>query len=323
MLLIASFVLLIDRQLAGKIHPDATTLVLIAIGLALIFGLLYPRGSEQLIKRLSILRFGALEVGFLHQVERATVVNRFPDNEEFGVKEIPPRKRTGSISGDLREPKDLLTDRLEWLGRELTDLLNQEGLRADAATPADLVQAFCRQELLDCEQARFALDLLAPDGSDLYSLPRALAEEYIDRAWAFANRLRPAAFDRAVRRDFRKAEWFLADFKQESPHHRPDFLATREGRWLLVAPRIALTRDSASNEQDGQIALTRRRWSNRPNLGGPSLDRWVIVIPDFTEAPESDAPGEPAVIKRSRLPSFLRGISDDVRREVRSLIADA
>jgi hypothetical protein len=63
-------------------------------------------------------------------------------------------------------------------------------------------------------------------------------------------------FDRAVRRVFDDEDWFIADFKQERPDHRPDFLAMRDGIWLRVASRVALTCDSATNRREGQIIPT-------------------------------------------------------------------
>ena len=82
-------------------------------------------------------------------------------------------------------------------------------------------------------------------------------------------------FDRAVRRVFDDEDWFIADFKQERPDHRPDFLAMRDGIWLRVASRVALTCDSATNRREGQIYKTRERWEG---LSGRPLGSLVACL---------------------------------------------
>jgi hypothetical protein len=239
----------------------------------------------------------------VREVERSTVVDRFPDVEEYGTTPVPPLKRTGTSRGDLELIRSCLSQRLNWLALELT--LN------GGSDEADVVQELWKLDLLDEALARFAMDLISPADADISSLPGAVQEDYIDRGWRFANRIRPVVFDRAVRRDLRRSGWFVADFAQPAGH-RPDYLASANNEWFLIAPRVALDTDSASNEETGQIAKTRKRWE-RDGAPGLSLTGRVIVIPRETEAPELD--GDPHVIKRPGLLDLLGHLSGQPEAE--------
>lgn len=288
---------MIDRQLAGTVHPNGTTLVLLLTAVLLSLGFLYPLEVGKLTTRLTSVKLGGVLELALREVERSVAVERLPETEEYGSTPIPPLKRTGTTQGDLDEVRACLVDRLTWLAREL---------ELDAGHAADVVQQLRTREFLDAQQASFAMDLVTAGRADIASLPGGVQEQYIDRAWRFANALRPTVFDRAVRDDLRHHGWFIADFKQIIPGHRPDFLASADGRWVLVAARIALDCDSAVNEKSGQIAKTKRRW--RLEGGAPiSLAARVIVIPENSDAPESD--GAPAVVKRPRLSDSLDRIA--------------
>ncbi|MHB8657438.1 MAG: hypothetical protein ACYC91_05705 [Solirubrobacteraceae bacterium] len=234
-MLIAGIALVIDRQLAGKLHPDATTVGLVVVVSVLVVVLLYPRELERFLERVSNVKVAGFEVG-LTQAERARVVDRLPPVEELETP-IDAMKRTGTVVGDLYEVRKRLTDRLTWLGKELLPL--------NSVRAGDVLRWLVSLELVDADQARFVIDLLLPELSDLPSLSEAEQEKYIKRAWDFANRLRPNVFDREVRAEFRDRGWTVADFKQK-PNHRADFLATTNNRWLLVAPRIALDENSGS-----------------------------------------------------------------------------
>jgi len=111
LVLIGGVGFVIDRQLAGKLHPDGTTLVLVVITLALVLGLVFPRQFEQFIERMTSLKVGGFELG-LREVERSSVVERLPEAEEYGTQPIPPLKPTGTTEGDLDEVRVCLVSRL-------------------------------------------------------------------------------------------------------------------------------------------------------------------------------------------------------------------
>ena len=266
LVLFAGVLVLLDRQLAGKLHPNATTIALVLLAILLVIVLLYPHELKRFIERIGSLRVGSFEVG-LTQAERARVVYHLPREDELKTK-IPKLKRTGRVLDDLYVVRKSLVDRL-WLGKELQ-------FKADGA--GDVLRQLRTIDLVNDDQARFAADLLLPELSDLPSLPSDEQDLYANRGWDFANRLRPNVFDQAVRASFRVARWRLLDFEQ-SPEHRADFLANANATWLLVAPRIALNHDSDTNIDDGQIAKTIRRWTETEPSPPVPVDHRLIVIP--------------------------------------------
>lgn len=178
--LVAGIGVVIDRQLAGRIHPDGTTLALLVLALVVAGAALYPDRMEDLIGRVSQVKVGSVELG-LREVERSTVVERFPEAEEYGTAPVPPLKRTSSTEGDLNQVRNCLVQRLTWLAAEL-DIPDTD--------PATVVQNLRTEVLLEEDQAAFAMDLLTPAYGKVSSLPEPLREQYVERGWRFANRLR-------------------------------------------------------------------------------------------------------------------------------------
>ena len=301
--LIAGIAFAVDRQLAGKIHPDSTTLALVVVALVLLIVLAFPAELRELMGRVTHVQVGSFALGF-HEVERSVAVDRFPGAEEYGARPIPVMKRSGTTEGDLDQISDRLQQRLRWLANELE--LKSSTPEIENLDALEIVNALLDKRLLDDDQAQFATDLLAPNQDDVLGLPSIVRENYVRRGWRFANRIRATVFDRAVRRDLDTPNSFIADFKQETDRHRPDFLAALNHKWFLIAPRVALDADSDTDHENGQIALTSERWM-RENGPSISLSGRVIVIPRTSDASEreGDGTGLPRVVKRSNLADRL------------------
>src|SRR4051812_22000529 len=166
LLLIGCVLFVVDRQLAGDLHPDGTTLALLLIGVALSLGLLYPAHFDELFGRLTAFKVGSLELNW-SEVEGSEAGEQLPkagESVQYGTAPIPPRKKTGSTSGDLEVIRRELVDRLHWLAVEVS---------IGSTDPPEIVQQLRAQELLDDQQAGFAMDLLTPGYEDISRLPVA------------------------------------------------------------------------------------------------------------------------------------------------------
>jgi hypothetical protein len=298
LLLLAVVVLIVDRQLAGAWDPDATTVALLVVGAVLVAAALYPSQLARIVERVANLKVGAFELGLFQFQHSGAAPPLQQDKEDFGSIPVAERPKTGTVLGDLKAIRHCLVERVDWLDKEL-------GL--GGRRPAETLRRLEALELVDPDTARFAFDLLQPQSSDVPRLPTDVQADYLDRAWRFAMRFRPGVFDRAVRARLQDLGWFLADFKQD-PRHRPDFLAhVTSDKWLLVAARVALTSDSATNSKTGQIYKTAARW-RREQPGFPPVvpKRRVIVIPGNSDAQAVTA--EPDVVPFDQLEGFLDGV---------------
>jgi hypothetical protein len=205
--------------------PDGTSLALLALAVALVFGLLAPRQTARTIERVTNFKLGGmLEIGFNAAVQAEMV--KVPAYEEDGAAEERDSQGYPEIVKELKR-------RLRFV-HAITDYGKAIG-REDSYR--ELVHALAADHLLDHDQAQFALDLVSERDLGLSALPTAALEEFLDAAWSFAARFAFVVWDRYVRDELWERGWVVADFRQ-SPGHRRDFLACWNGRWILMSARV-------------------------------------------------------------------------------------
>ena len=259
----AAFVLVLAVIVVQLVQgrPDSTTLVLVGIGTALLFGVFAPDSAGALVERMTNFKVvGVVEVGLDTAVLAKGVTP--PGDEGDGV--IVERR-----GQNLEAVVEKLKEKMRTVNK-ITNLEKRVGKKSDY--PA-IVYALAVDRLLDEEEARFVLDLVCGHDLGVKELPYRARQEFLDAAWSFASRFSFVVWDRYVRREMERDGWLVADFKQE-PGHRPDFLAYRDGRWALVSARVG--RRKGAEKGVARYPLTRERLEES-DLGVPLEGRCIIV----------------------------------------------
>ena len=203
---------------------NTTTLGLLAVGLILLFTVAAPYHASEAVRRVSKLKLGALELG-LKEIKRAERVRPVPGEGDGVPAPRSPdcgyRQIVAELQGRLRFVRLIL---------EFENEVKEEDYRGIASWLRG-------HELLRQDEEAFVLDLLEGSGADLPEWDAVTRADFLDAAYAFSVRFGPKIWDRWVRHEIRRDEWFVVDYKQ-GPGHRPDFLAYREGRWALMTARV-------------------------------------------------------------------------------------
>ena len=248
-------------------NVDATTVVLLAIGIGLLFAVIAPHATRIFFERMTSLKLpGGVEIG-LQAVERAERVQGglFESIEDLSSPtddvSVEGRPLEGGTSRQFEAVRETLEARLRFVH---TVVLNQPTAKeGDYPKVLAMIEA---EGLLRHDEAALVRDLLGRAEDDIKGLPFELRTEFLDASWRFAVRFATLAHERLVRRRLAHQGWVLLDFEQDRSH-RPDFLAHREGVWFLVAARV----------QPNKLFDTRRRLARcSPPFGAKP----VIVIPD-------------------------------------------
>jgi hypothetical protein len=225
LVVLAGVVALLVLALSEKVTTDATTLVLVVIGLALVFGLVMPRAAADLFGRMTQVKVGGFEVSL--ERKRAQRVRRQLPRMDDDVP-LTSRPLTSDEAIDVLLVQDVARQRLRFAKSSLL------GLSSDFDYP-DILAYLRESELLNTDETRLILDLLYGSIADW---PEEEREPFLDAAWPVVRRLAPTIFDRYVRNALQEAGWRISEFPQE-PGHRPDFCAYRDGRWIVAAARVA------------------------------------------------------------------------------------
>ena len=259
---IALIVVQLDSE---KGTPDSTTLGLFLIATALGFILLAPAATVRGLQRVTRFKVGSVELG-LAEIKRAERV--LPPQEGDGVRPEPRPRSKGYED---------CTNRLKKRLNKVRAMLGLEARKNDYAAIAEELRV---TGLLTRDEETFVLDLQEHDplSADWSS---ATEEKFLDDTWAFATRFRSLVWDRYVRKQLKDSGWFIADFPQE-PGHRPDFLAYRDDRWALIAPRVGSLLKSKPDSLD---IAAKRLWRFK---SGPAISLRSIVVPDKARAEMTD-----------------------------------
>jgi hypothetical protein len=189
---------------------DATALVMLGLAILLGFIALEPGEAKDILGRLTTLKVGGVEIG-LQAAERLERVElRTADLFDDDVEAVKPRPIGGSAAEEFDVVSEKLRERLEIVRDEIL------GLR-HSRTTLETVDVIKKRRLLN------------PDEEQVVS-------DHLDGAWRFASRFATLILERRVRKAMVSKKWLLLDFDQ-ARSHRPDFLAFRNGVWLLVATR--------------------------------------------------------------------------------------
>lgn len=213
-----------------------------------------------------------------------------PDDQEKPRDDEQPRGDERQRDDDADPGSDLIGLRLKleaklaWLAKHL--------LSGDETPTFATIGSLEHDGYLPTQSARRCARLLALDPE----LVRAEAPEAAAVADDVSN-FRATVFDRYVRRLLERKGWVLEEFPQ-GDGHRPDFLAIKDGRRFRVAPRLATTRDSPIRNRT-VARLERSRGE------GPEVQRRIVVIPDVSSSPPTDADADPQVVKLEHLVASL------------------
>jgi hypothetical protein len=135
-----------------------------------------------------------------------------------------------------------------------------------------IVSSLTNEALLTPRESRLCLDLLGDLYKRLDELEKEDCEDFLARAWEFANRFASRTFDRQARIVLVNSGWQVVDFKQ-SCGHRPDFIILQERTRALVAARVADPRETAI-ETGERIADVK--------FPLPEMRR-LVVVPDHVD----------------------------------------
>jgi hypothetical protein len=263
LILLGCAVGLIAWQIVDAASPDGTTVSALLAGAIAVLALAYPKAFLSLGDRISNVDAFGIRLE-LKEKEAQLTVGRLTYEDDGGNGDPPEwpssnRKAMAEVSSLLRErlrfvAVALLGERSELPEECIVDLLPPNGL-------------------LTLQEVGLCKDLL---GSDLQTrlgeLDDEEREEFLDSAWAFADRFASRSFDRQVRRALVNGGWKVADFTQDKGHRR-DFIAVQTGIRALVATRVAAPRrtviKAANRLADISFPL-------------PDLRR-VVVVPDHVD----------------------------------------
>jgi hypothetical protein len=283
----------------GPIHPDAMSLALIALALALLAAVLDPRAARRMLRSLESFEGFGLKIA--RRVEGAERAGSLPDkageidDDDDGVK-TSERPKTGSLAGDVEKVAEVMGKRLRFA---------RDALLPDPESLNEKVMVVRLRELglVSQEEADLIEFVLGDDHEELEELSEGEQTRLLDYAWRVGTRLATAVFDRQVRARLRAEGWFVADFEQKKGH-RPDFLALKETTCALLAARVGAPHSTVDN--------TRKRLE-RTQLP-PGVTGRAVVVPDREQSPPERLEGEVLVLKLSTLagdPKRLRPDSPD------------
>jgi hypothetical protein len=206
---------------------DSTTLVLLALVMALLFAVLAPYHTTGALRRVTNFKFGGVELGLgeLKLAERLRPPPR--ENDGLGMRARPKAKSYPEIVERLKERLSETHSMLE-LDRKPDSYLEPDAYLAIADKLREM-------RVLTQDEEAFVLDLIDDDPTTA-DWSSAAEEGFLDSAWSFAARFRAMVWDRHVRRQLQAKGWFVAQFDQ-AIGHRPDFLIYRDGQWAVVAAR--------------------------------------------------------------------------------------
>jgi len=242
---------------------DLPAVILLALVVLLGFVALAPGEAHEFLKRMTNLKVGGFEVGLqatarVERVEsRVALIEAVIEDDD--VRAIRRRPEGGSAGEEFDAVRDKLTDRLSFVCKVILG-------RGQSEKPIETVGRIIRAKLLEPDEAQVLRDLLGDARDEVGELTADVRKRYLDGAWRFSSRFASLILERRVRRKMAKAGWLLLDFNQ-TRSHRPDFLAYRNGAWLLIATRV----------EPGQTKRTRRRLSKRTV---PWAAQRVVVYPD-------------------------------------------
>jgi hypothetical protein len=269
-------------------EADGTTLGLLVLLLLLLFTVLAPAQTSRVLRRITNLKFAGVELA-ISEVKRAERAKP-PPHEDDGVP--VDWSSTGDPADDYRLLHERMTERLRfcWV---ILNLRQQDWLKQDDY--AQIVYDLRNKDLLTGDEENFVFDVLEQDWSDFSEWTSRTRDAVLGAAWTFATRFGPLIWARYVRNELAKLDdlrrWFIADYDQK-PGHRPDFLAYRDGRWAVMAARVA----GAEGQPEDLHKTQKRLASFTPE---PLISGRRIVIPDEREW-SYDA-GEVKVIRLSAL----------------------
>jgi hypothetical protein len=284
---LAGIVLLLLLQLSGDVEANGTTLVLVAISLLLIFLLVMPRAAAGFLERLTKVKVAGVEISLVEKTRAQLVHRRLPIMED-GVP-VVSRPHTGDAAIDVLRVQDIVWQRLRFAHSVLLELDSEFGSEVGYL---DVLARLHEEQLLDTDEARLILDLVnEPVDEPVASWPEEAREPFLDAAWPFARRLGPLIFDRYVRRSLQETDWRISEFPQKR-NHRPDFLACRDGRWIVAAARVARPWTS--------LKPARKRLAG--DVPSDATER-VVIVPGTTELQDDGLYPEVQVIT---LPKMLK-----------------
>lgn len=213
--------------------PDGTTLGLFVLAAALGFAALAPGRTIKGLRRVTNFKVGGVELG-LAEIKRADRVR--PPQEDDGVR-AEPRPRSKGYEACVERLRNRLN--------RIRTMLALDARKNDYEGIAGELRV---RGLLTRDEETFVVDLQRYDPiSDDWST--AVEEEFLDDTWAFATRFRALIWDRHVRQQLEEKGWFVADYAQKRGH-RPDFLAYRDGIWVLIAARVGSLEDDKPDNLD-------------------------------------------------------------------------
>jgi hypothetical protein len=265
--LIALVTLTVIQVHAKRGEADSTSVAFLGLAIVLLFGVVAPTQTSDLVRRITTFKFAGVELG-LSDIKRAERVRPLP-REDDGVN-IRPRPQTGTPDGDYQAVVKELQGRLRFVWDILP--VKQDIKKTDYV---GITQRLRTESVIDRDEETFILHLLEEARLELGDWSTATQEGFLESAWQYAIRLGPLVWDRWVRQQLSAAGWILANHQQRRGH-RPDFLGYREGRWAVMAARIAGPEDKPAPLDASADRLS----SFEPQ---ELVSGRVIVIPDIRE----------------------------------------
>jgi hypothetical protein len=278
LLVLAGVVALLVLALRENVATNATSLVLVVICLALIFGLVMPRAAAELLGRMTQVKLAGFEVS-LERKRAQRVSHQLPSNKDDDVA-VTPRTRTSDAAIDVLLVQDVARQRLRFARWILLEL----GSEFDYP---DILAYLHESKLLDTDETRLILDLL---NESISEWPEEEREPFLDAAWPVVRRLAPTIFDRYVRKSLHDAGWRISEYPQERGH-RPDFLAYRDDQWVVAAARVADPWET--------LEPSRKRLAGEVPA---EATRRVVIVPSKAELKDDGLYPEVEVV---RLPQML------------------
>jgi hypothetical protein len=258
--------ILIVEQLAdtGGV-ADSTTLGLLIVAIALLFAVAAPRPTSGALKRITTFKVAGIEVGLgeIKLAERVDALQVQVENDGVNVRE-----RQGDGYDEI---VGVLKGRLQFVWKLLS--FGSTGMRESNYISTS--ERLRTEKLLTYDEESFVRELLRGSQAELDDWSPSSRARFLDTAWAFAIRLGALIWDRRVRQDLVDQGWEVFDYKQD-PGHRPDFLAHRDGNWVLIAARSGIDRG-----QPEALDVAARRLAGFDR--SIEISRRWIVVPDISE----------------------------------------
>lgn len=240
-------------------NVDVTALILLALVIVLSFIALAPDDAREILKRMTSLKVGAIEVGLQATTLVEQVELRVPSPTDDNVGAVDKRNGGGGAAEEFDEVRDKLVERLNFVRDSILELDDR------SARPSEIVASINDEKLLAADEVKVVRDLLGDAREAVCRLDADVRKRYLDGAWRFSSRFATLILERRVRNAMVEEKWLLLDFGQ-TRGHRPDFIAFREEVWL-VATRV----------DPGDTRIARKRLGRQPL---PIEARRVIVHPD-------------------------------------------